>query len=72
MTIRRRLNETQLVTAPAFSEAPFEAKLFEFKDGGLSMKTVTFIDVVDFHASYDFNKTHVQGRTCDRMTIKVT
>ena len=67
MTIRRQLGGTQLVTAPAFSESPFEAKLFEFNsDGVLSMKTVTFIDMVDFHANYDFNKTHVQGRTCDR------
>jgi len=67
MTIRRPLGGTQLVTAPAFSESPFEAKLFEFNsDGVLSMKTVTFIDTVDFHACYDFNKTHVQGRACDR------
>ena len=57
-----------MVTAPAFSESPFEAKLFEFNsDGVLSMKTVTFIDMVDFHANYDFDKTHVQGRVCDRM-----
>ena len=67
MTIRRQLGGTQLVTAPAFSESPFEAKLFEFNSEGiLSMKTVTFIDAVDFHASYDFNKTHVQGLSCDR------
>ncbi len=67
MTIRRPLGGTQLVTAPAFSESPFESKLFEFNsDGVLSMKTVTFIDTVDFHANYDFDKTHVQGRTCDR------
>ena len=66
MTIRRRLNETQLVTAPAFSEAPFEAKLFEFKDGGMSMKTIVFGGSVGFQWRYDFDKTHVQGRACDR------
>ena len=66
MTIRRQLAGTQLVTAPAFSETPFEAKLFEFNDGKLSMKTITFIDAMDFRASYDFNKTHVQGRGGDR------
>ena len=66
MTIRRQLAGTQLVTAPAFSETPFEAKLFEFNDGKLSMKTITFADMLDFRASYDFNKTFVQGRACDR------
>ena len=69
MTIRRRLNETQLVTAPAFSEAPFEAKLFEFKDGGLSMKTIVFGGSVGFQWKYDFDKTHVQGRICDRVFL---
>ena len=67
MTIRRRLNETQLVTAPAFSEAPFEAKLFEFSDGKLSMKTIVFGGSVGFQWRYDFDKTHVQGRACDRV-----
>ena len=66
MTLHRPLGETHLVTAPAFSESPFEAKLFEYKDGGLSMKTITFADRLNFRASYDFNKTFVQGRACDR------
>lgn len=67
MTIRRQLGETQLVTAPAFSEAPFEPKLFEYNDGKLSMKTIAFSSRVNFQWSYDFDKTYVQGRANDRM-----
>ena len=69
LTLHRTLETTHLVTAPAFSETPFEAKLFEYKqqEGNLIMKTVTFADSLSFRTSYDFNKTFVQGRSCDRM-----
>ena len=69
MTLRRDLNGTQLVTAPAFSEAPFEAKLFEYKaeERTLSMRTISFSGRVGFHWSYDFDKTYVQGRPCERV-----
>ena len=68
MTIRRPLDGTQLVTAPAFSEAPFEAKLFEIKpeERKLSMRTIVFGGRMDFRWTYDFDKTYVQGRPCDR------
>ena len=69
LTLHRTTGATHLVTAPAFSETPFEAKLFEYKqqEEVLAMKTITFDDRLSFRSSYDFNKTFVQGRACDRM-----
>ena len=54
------------VTASAFSETPFEFKLFELNDKFFSMETISLADEVSFRANYNFNKTYVQGRACDR------
>jgi len=54
------------VTASAFSEMPFEFKVFELNDDTFSMKTVSLADKTDFNGKYNFDKTYIQGRTCDR------
>ena len=62
-----RLNSgVSYVSASSFSECPFEYKLFEFSDGKLSMETKNIFDKVTFPATYNFNKTFVQGRQKDR------
>ena len=54
------------VTASAFSETPFEFKVFDLNENFFSMETVSLADKVSFNANYNFNKTYIQGRTCDR------
>jgi hypothetical protein len=55
------------VTTAAFTEAPFEFKLFEAEPGRLLMRTCSLAGAVGFPYEYDFDKTHVQGRLCDRV-----
>ncbi len=54
------------VTASAFSETPFEFKVFELDKESLSMETISLADKMNFRTEYNFNKTYVQGRACDR------
>ena len=54
------------VTASAFSEMPFEFKVFELNSDIFSMETVNLADKISFKTNYNFNKTHIQGRSCDR------
>jgi hypothetical protein len=54
------------VTVSAFSEVPFEFKVFEISDDDFSMKTIGLADQVNFNFKYNFDKTYIQGRACDR------
>ena len=55
------------VTVSAFTETPFDFKVFEIgKNGSVEMKTVNLASEVSFPTRYDFDKTYVQGRPCDR------
>lgn len=54
------------VTASAFSETPFEFKLFDLNTESFFMKTINLADRINFNTNYDFDKTHIQGRACDR------
>jgi DNA repair exonuclease SbcCD nuclease subunit len=60
------VNGVHYVTVSAFSEAPFEFKLFQVTDWKLSMQTVSLAGIAGFRGNYDFDKTFVQGRLCDR------
>ncbi len=60
------LAEAHAITASAFTETPFEFKVFEISEGKLSMETVSLMSRVSFRADYDWDKTFVQGRFCDR------
>lgn len=54
------------VTASSLRESPFDFKYFQIDDRGISMNTISLIGDVAFTAKYDFEKTFVQGRECDR------
>lgn len=59
--------KTHLTTVSAFTETPFEFKVVEVKENGAGeMKTVNLASEVSFVTRYDFGKTYVQGRPCDR------
>ena len=66
MTLHRESRGAHLVTAPAFTEVPFEYKVLEFADGALTMETRNLVDAVSFKSPYVFDRTFVQGRLCDR------
>lgn len=67
MNLCVRVGSTHLVTVSAFTETPFDFKVFEIgDDGSASMKTVNLASEVSFPILYDFGKTYVQGRPCDR------
>ena len=55
-----------LVTSSSFVEVPFDFKCVNISDGHIAMTTHCLVDQVDIAASYDFGKTFVQGRLCDR------
>ena len=55
-----------LVTASAFREMPFELKVIEFEQGVFSLKTCSLAEKAGINLPYNYNKTHVQGRGCDR------
>jgi hypothetical protein len=54
------------LTGSSFSETPFEFKVVTLDAAGLSLHTETLADTVSFPHAYDFDKTYVQGRRCDR------
>ena len=55
-----------VLSAPSFSEVPFEFKLIEVGQDRLSVRTHNVFDAIDFEAQYNFDRTYVQGRACDR------
>lgn len=59
-------NGMHFITSSAFVEAPFEFKVFNIDQNGISMETHNLAQSVSFTWNYDFNKTFVQGRQCDR------
>jgi 3',5'-cyclic AMP phosphodiesterase CpdA len=59
-------HRAHLVTGSAFVETPFEFKVIDVTLGRLDVRTVALLPQVDFQASYDWDKTFVQGRACDR------
>lgn len=54
------------ITGSAFTETPFEFKVIEIDRGGLTIETVPLVSSVSFRALYDWDRTFVQGRRCDR------
>lgn len=66
MNLATRRDPAWLVTSSAFSETPFEFKLFEINDHKLCMETLSLVNQLPFRASYDHQKSYVQGRPCDR------
>lgn len=61
-----KLGRCAAVSGSAFSESPFEFKLIEVTPARLSVRTFDLFSAVDFRAAYDFGRTYVQGRPCDR------
>jgi len=60
------VEQAHLVTAGAFVETPFEFKVIDVGLEGWSMQTVPLLSQVGFRADYDWDRTFVQGRGCDR------
>ena len=56
------------VTVSSLRELPFELKVFEINQGHVSMQTVSLTNegADSFGCQYNYNKTFVQGRLCDR------
>ena len=54
------------VTSSSFVEMPFDFKCFDLADGYLSMTTHSLAHWMGATAGYDYEKTFVQGRACDR------
>ncbi len=66
LNILEKIGPTYAVTVSSLTEAPFEYKLVEFKDGKLSMRTCSLRDYVPFPFEYDPERKFVQGEECDR------
>ncbi|KKR04422.1 MAG: hypothetical protein UT30_C0008G0044 [Candidatus Uhrbacteria bacterium GW2011_GWF2_39_13] len=66
MNMNVELDGVNYITVSAFTEAPFEFKLFEVTETKLSMKTISMAAEAGFKSDYNFDKTFVQGRLCDR------
>jgi hypothetical protein len=64
--MNKELNGVHYITVSPLVETPFEFKLFEVLPESLTMETHNLSDRVDFGARYDWNRTFVQGRACDR------
>jgi DNA repair exonuclease SbcCD nuclease subunit len=71
MNLNVRLENTQYVTCSALTESPFEFKFFELEEGRMTMKTICLSDFVNFKYEYDFGKSYVQGRPCDRCFVDI-
>lgn len=66
LNLCERIGNTLAVTPSAFSEAPFEYKIVEVRDGWLSMKTARLGDMVGFPFRYLPECRFIQGDNCDR------
>lgn len=69
MNMRVQDGGVQYVTVSSLSEVPFECKLFEVDAGTVTLSTHTLAVCLDFAPRYDFDRTYVQGRPCDRAFI---
>jgi predicted phosphodiesterase len=67
MNMNLELNGVNYVTASAFTETPFEFKVFEITGTRLSMKTVSLASELGFKSDYCHDRKYVQGRPCDRL-----
>lgn len=67
--IKQKNINAHFISAPAFSETPFEFKVIEVTPSFITMKTYNLMDKVDFKVEYNFNKTFVQGRSIDRSFV---
>ena len=61
-------NGNYLITSSSFVEMPFDFKCINISEGQITMATHCLVDHIDDVGTnhYDFSKTFVQGRTCDR------
>lgn len=59
-------DELTYVTVSSFVESPFEFKVFEVHEDYIQMTTHNLDGDVGFRSTYNFDKTYVQGRQCDR------
>lgn len=66
MNLAVQKQNCHMVTVSAFTEMPFEFKLFEIDNEQLKMKTVTLANEITFKTEYDYEKNFVQGRSKDR------
>jgi len=57
---------THFVTTSAFIEIPFEFKVVDAASDKVTMITISLNRTTGLPLNYDFNKTFVQGRLCDR------
>lgn len=64
------LAQAHVVTGSAFAETPFEFKVVDIARAGWSMRTVALLPEVPFQADYDWDRTFVQGRRCDRAFVE--
>ncbi|MGC9349175.1 MAG: metallophosphoesterase family protein [Anaerolineae bacterium] len=58
--------QAHVVTGSAFVETPFEFKLIRVTSRRMTMMTVPLLPRISVKPDYDWNKTFVQGRRCDR------
>lgn len=70
LNIHQEKGDKHFVTASSFSETPFEFKHFKINQNTISMSTVTLLENINFKSTYNFNKTFVQGRPCDRSFVE--
>lgn len=63
---RGLIGTAHAVTAGAFTETPFEFKVIDVQQDRIAMATVSLSSEISFRADYDWDKTFVQGRRCDR------
>jgi hypothetical protein len=61
-----RYGQACITSTAAFVEAPFEFKVVEVDAHGVSVSTHNLFSRIRFGATYDFDKTFVQGRLRDR------
>jgi DNA repair exonuclease SbcCD nuclease subunit len=61
-----RCGGAAIISSSAFAETPFEFKLIEVEPGQISVRTLNLRRQLRLGATYDFDKTFVQGRLCDR------
>lgn len=66
LNVLEKLDPAYAITASSLSEAPFEYKLLEYKNGKLSMQTCSLADRISFPFTYDPERKFVQGDACDR------
>lgn len=67
MNMNLELDGVNYVTVSAFTETPFEFKVFEIAGTRLSMKTVSLASELGFKSDYCLDRSYVQGRPCDRL-----